>query len=89
MSFALSPSRAAFPFSLSMRRSARFLPTILYGWGTNFQLARLKPSLKPDVVLALGSRFGWNTPRFETYAGKIIHVDSDPLEVGRVNNDLQ
>jgi len=53
--------------------------------GTNFQLARLKPAQKPDVVLALGSRFGWNTPRFEKFSGKIIHVDSDPLEVGRVN----
>jgi acetolactate synthase I/II/III large subunit len=26
--------------------------------GTNFQLARLKPQQKPDVVLALGVRFG-------------------------------
>jgi acetolactate synthase-1/2/3 large subunit len=53
--------------------------------GTNFQLARLKPSQKPDVVLALGARFGWNTPRFETFPGKVIHVDCDPLEIGRVN----
>jgi acetolactate synthase-1/2/3 large subunit len=37
------------------------------------------------VVLALGVRFGWNTPRFETFPGKIIHVDSDPTEIGRVN----
>src|SRR5580698_2507144 len=53
--------------------------------GTNFQMARLKPSQKPDVVLALGARFGWNTPRFETFPGKVIHVDCDPLEIGRVN----
>ena len=53
--------------------------------GTNFQLARLPSGQKPDVVLALGARFGWNTPRFETFAGKIIHVNSDPLEIGRVN----
>ncbi|HEX3837618.1 MAG TPA: thiamine pyrophosphate-binding protein [Steroidobacteraceae bacterium] len=53
--------------------------------GTNFQLARLKPKQKPDVVLALGVRFGWNTPGFETFSGRIIHVDSDPNEIGRVN----
>ena len=53
--------------------------------GTNFQLARLEPKHKPDVVLALGARFGWNTPGFETFSGKIIHVDFDPLEIGRVN----
>jgi acetolactate synthase-1/2/3 large subunit len=53
--------------------------------GTNFQLARLNPAQMPDVVLALGARFGWNTPRFESFAGKIIHVNSDPLEIGRVN----
>lgn len=53
--------------------------------GTNFQLARLKAEQKPDVVLALGVRFGWNTPRFEKFLGKIIHVDSDPTEIGRVN----
>ncbi|HEY6456702.1 MAG TPA: thiamine pyrophosphate-binding protein [Steroidobacteraceae bacterium] len=53
--------------------------------GTNFQLARLQPKHKPDVVLALGVRFGWNTPRFETFSGKIIHVESDPNEIGRVN----
>jgi acetolactate synthase-1/2/3 large subunit len=53
--------------------------------GTNFQLARLTPQQQPDVVLALGVRFGWNTPRFEAFKGKIIHVNSDPLEIGRVN----
>jgi acetolactate synthase-1/2/3 large subunit len=53
--------------------------------GTNFQLARLKPEQKPDVVLALGVRFGWNTPRFETFQGRIIHVHCDPVEIGRAN----
>ena len=54
--------------------------------GTNFQLARLEPEHMPDVVLApLGVRFGWNTPGFETFPGKIIHVDSDPVEIGRMN----
>lgn len=53
--------------------------------GTNFQLARLKPAQRPDVVLALGTRFGWNTPRFETFPGRIIHVDTDPLEIGKLN----
>lgn len=53
--------------------------------GTNFQLARLQPQHKPDVVLALGVRFGWNTPGFERFSGRIIHVDCDPTEIGRVN----
>ncbi|HTC45636.1 MAG TPA: thiamine pyrophosphate-binding protein [Steroidobacteraceae bacterium] len=53
--------------------------------GTNFQLARLTAQQAPDVVLALGVRFGWNTPRFEAFKGRIIHVNSDPLEIGRIN----
>ena len=53
--------------------------------GTTFQLARLDPQQKPDVVLALGVRFGWNSPRFETFPGKIIHIDSDPSEIGKLN----
>jgi acetolactate synthase-1/2/3 large subunit len=54
--------------------------------GTLFQLARLAPEQRPDVVLALGIRFGWNAPGFTTaFPGKIIHIDTDPLEIGRVN----
>lgn len=54
--------------------------------GTLFQLARLPADHKPDVVLALGIRFGWNAPGFDReFAGKIIHVDTDPVEIGRLN----
>jgi acetolactate synthase I/II/III large subunit len=54
--------------------------------GTLFQLARLAPEQKPDVVLAVGIRFGWNAPGFnDGFSGKIIHIDTDPVEIGRLN----
>lgn len=53
--------------------------------GTLFQMARLPPAMKPDVVLALGVRFGWNAPGFnEAFEGRIIHVECDPVEIGRL-----
>jgi acetolactate synthase I/II/III large subunit len=54
--------------------------------GTFFQLARLAADRKPDVVLALGVRFGWNAPGFNAdFPGSIIHVDTDPVEIGKLN----
>jgi acetolactate synthase I/II/III large subunit len=56
----------------------------LFG-GTLWQLPRLKPENQPDVVLALGVRFGWDAPGFRAMLQPaIIHVDVDAAEIGRL-----
>jgi acetolactate synthase I/II/III large subunit len=56
----------------------------LFG-GTLWQLPRLKPENQPDVVLALGVRFGWDAPGFRAMLQPgIIHVEVDAAEIGRL-----
>ena len=60
----------------------------LYG-GTTHKLADLSaPGQRPDVVLALGTRFGLFTlgasDKLVPRAAKIIHVESDAREIGKV-----
>jgi acetolactate synthase I/II/III large subunit len=62
----------------------------LYG-GTFHKLADLAtPGTRPDVVLALGVRFGLFTlgasDRLVPAAARIIHVEIDPLEIGKVRD---
>ena len=58
----------------------------LYG-GTLYQFARLPPDTRPDVVLALGVQFGFDTPGLRDggvgWGTAVIHVDADPTEVAR------
>lgn len=55
----------------------------LYG-GTLWQLPRLPKEVHPDLVLALGVRFGWDAPGFrETLRPRVIHVEQDAAEIGR------
>jgi acetolactate synthase-1/2/3 large subunit len=52
--------------------------------GTFWQLSQLPPPIQPDLVLALGVRFGWHAPGFRSeVAAGIIHVEVDPKEIGR------
>ncbi len=57
-----------------------------YG-GTLYQLGRLPEGSRPDVVLAVGVRFGFDTPGLRdggvAWGTTILQVDSDPAEVGR------
>lgn len=59
-----------------------------YG-GTLYQLARLPLDARPDVVLAVGVQFGFDTPGLRdggvSWGTTIIHVDADPAEVGRLS----
>jgi thiamine pyrophosphate-dependent acetolactate synthase large subunit-like protein len=60
----------------------------LYG-GTFHKMADLSaPEQRPDVVLALGVRFGLFTlgtsDLLVPHASKIIHVEVDPKEIGRI-----
>lgn len=60
----------------------------LYG-GTFHKLADLaEPGARPDVVLALGVRFGLFTlgasDRLVPRSAKLIHVEVDPTEIGKV-----
>jgi acetolactate synthase-1/2/3 large subunit len=60
----------------------------LYG-GTFHKLADLEaPGERPDVILALGVRFGLFTlgasDLLVPHAAKIIHVEADPREIGKV-----
>jgi acetolactate synthase-1/2/3 large subunit len=52
--------------------------------GTLWQLSQLPPETQPDVVLALGVRFGWHAPGFvSAVAADVIHVEVDGKEFGR------
>ena len=57
-----------------------------YG-GTLYQLARLPEGGRPDVVLAVGVQFGFDTPGLRdggaAWRTTVLHVDADPAEVGR------
>ena len=57
-----------------------------YG-GTLYQLGRLAAGKRPDVALALGVRFGFDTPGLRdggvAWGTTVLQVDSDPAEVGR------
>ena len=59
----------------------------LYG-GTFHKMADLTGDERPDVVLALGVRFGLFTlgasDRLVPTAAKVIHVEIDPKEIGRL-----
>ena len=59
----------------------------LYG-GTFHKLADLTEPARPDVVLALGVRFGLFTlgasDRLVPRAAKLIHVEVDPTEIGKL-----
>jgi acetolactate synthase-1/2/3 large subunit len=59
----------------------------LYG-GTFHKMADLTGEERPDVVLALGVRFGLFTlgssDRLVPLAAKLLHVEIDPKEIGRV-----
>ena len=52
--------------------------------GTLWQLSQLPAELQPDLVLALGVRFGWHAPGFIAALGAdVIHVEVDAKEFGR------
>lgn len=55
--------------------------------GTLYQLARLPEGARPDVVLAVGVQFGFDTPGLRdggvAWRTTVLHVDADPAEVGR------
>ena len=57
-----------------------------YG-GTLYQLARLPTEARPDVALAIGVQFGFDTPGLRDggtgWATRIVHVDADPAELAR------
>ncbi|MGE5721145.1 MAG: thiamine pyrophosphate-binding protein [Sphingomonadales bacterium] len=59
----------------------------LYG-GTTHKMADLAGDERPDVVLALGVRFGLFTlgasDLLVPQASRIIHIEADPREIGRV-----
>jgi acetolactate synthase-1/2/3 large subunit len=60
----------------------------LYG-GTFHKLADLEaPAERPDVILAIGVRFGLFTlgasDLLVPHAAKIIHIEADPREIGKV-----
>ncbi len=52
--------------------------------GTFWQLSQLPAEIQPDLVLALGVRFGWDAPGFQEAVGAaVIHVEVDAKELGR------
>ena len=57
-----------------------------YG-GTLYQMARLPAGDRPDVALAIGVQFGFDTPGLRDggvgWGMTVLHVDADPAEVGR------
>lgn len=60
----------------------------LYG-GSFFKMAGLnEPGNRPDVILALGTRFGvytlGSTDRLIPADAKVIHAEVDPVEIGRL-----
>ena len=61
----------------------------LYG-GTFHKMADLTAEQRPDVILALGVRFGLFTlgssDRLVPTAARVIHVEIDPKEIGRLRN---
>lgn len=57
-----------------------------YG-GTLYQLGRLPDNSRPDVALAVGVQFGFDTPGLRDggrgWGTTIVHVDADPAEIAR------
>ena len=52
--------------------------------GTLWQLSQLPEETQPDLVLALGVRFGWHAPGFHAAVrADVIHVEVDAREFGR------
>lgn len=52
--------------------------------GSFWQLSQLPKEIQPDVVLALGVRFGWHAPGFHVALdADVIHVEVDVKEFGR------
>jgi acetolactate synthase I/II/III large subunit len=52
--------------------------------GTFWQLSQLPAEMQPDLVLALGVRFGWHAPGFHVAVdAEVIHIDVDAAEFGR------
>ena len=52
--------------------------------GSLWQMTQLPEDLQPDVVLAVGVRFGWNAPGFQAALdADVIHVSVDETEFGR------
>jgi acetolactate synthase-1/2/3 large subunit len=52
--------------------------------GTLWQFSQLSKETQPDLVLALGVRFGWHAPGFQTAVdADVIHVEVDAREFGR------
>jgi acetolactate synthase-1/2/3 large subunit len=61
---------------------------LLYG-GCFYKLLECDAANRPDVVLALGVRFGAFTlgaTRLIPADAEVIHVDTDPVEIGRVRD---
>ena len=58
----------------------------LFG-GTLFQMGRLDPEARPDVVVAVGVQFGFETPGVRdggaAWGTAVVHIDADPAEIGR------
>jgi acetolactate synthase I/II/III large subunit len=56
--------------------------------GTLYQFARLPVGSRPDVVLAVGVQFGFDTPGLRDggsgWGAKVLHVHADPAEIGRL-----
>jgi acetolactate synthase-1/2/3 large subunit len=52
--------------------------------GSLWQLSQLPKELQPDLVLALGVRFGWHAPGFaKAIDADVVHVEVDAKEFGR------
>ncbi len=57
-----------------------------YG-GTSYQLGRLPADARPDVLAAIGTQLGFDTPGLHdggaAWGTALLHVDGDPAEIGR------